>query len=73
MDFFLKNFNFFASHWRMTTKRITKLERHVHLTEKAGLNFETCGVVNATSIYSVAAKFSRLVADLAPKIGDFFL
>ena len=37
----------------------------------AGLDVATCGVANATSFYSVATKFSRLVANLAPKIGDF--
>ena len=40
---------------------------------KAGLDVATCGVANATSFYSVATKFSRLVANLAPKIGDFLL
>ena len=36
----------------------------------AGLDVATCGVANATSFCSVATKFSRLVAYLAPKIGD---
>ena len=40
---------------------------------KAGLDVATCGVANATSFYSVATKFSCLVANLAPKIGDFLL
>ena len=40
---------------------------------EAGLDVATCGVANATSFYSVATKFSRLVANLAPKIGDFLL
>ena len=35
-----------------------------------GLDVATCGVANATSFCSVATKFSRLVAYLAPKIGD---
>ena len=43
----------------------------------SGLDIATCGVANATSFYSVATKFSRLVANLvanlAPKIGDFLL
>ena len=39
----------------------------------AGLDVATRGVANATSFYSVATKFSRLVANLAPKIGDFLL
>ena len=34
--------------------------------ESSGLDVATCGVANAT-------KFSRLVANLAPKIGDFLL
>ena len=34
--------------------------------ESSGLDVATCGVPNAT-------KFSRLVANLAPKIGDFLL
>ena len=38
-----------------------------------GLDVATRGVANATSFYSVATKFSRLVANLAPKIGDFLL
>ena len=38
---------------------------------KSGLDVATCGVANATSFYSVATTFSRLVANLAPKIGDF--
>ena len=38
-----------------------------------GLDVVTCGVTNATSFYAVATKFSRLVANLAPKIGDFLL
>ena len=38
----------------------------------SGLDIATCGVANVTSFYSVATKFSRLVANLAPKIGDFF-
>ena len=44
-----------------------------HLDGKTGLDVATCGVANATSFYSVATKFSRLVANLAPKIGDFLL
>ena len=40
---------------------------------RAGLDVATCGVANATSFYSVATKFSRLVANLAPKIGHFRL
>ena len=44
-----------------------------HLDGKTGLDDATCGVANATSFYSVATKFSRLVANLAPKIGDFLL
>ena len=36
-----------------------------------GLDVVTCGVANATSFYAVATKFSRLVTNLAPKIGDF--
>ena len=39
----------------------------------AGLDVATCGVANATSFYSVAIKFPRLVANLATKIGDFLL
>ena len=39
----------------------------------SGLDLGTSGVTNATSFYSVATKFSRLVANLAPKIGDFLL
>ena len=39
----------------------------------SGLDIVTCGVANATSFYSVVTKFSRLVANLAPKIGDFLL
>ena len=38
-----------------------------------GLDVTTCWVANATRFYSVATKFSRLVANLAPKIGDFLL
>ena len=34
--------------------------------ESSGLDVATCGVANAT-------KFSRLVANLAPRIGDFLL
>ena len=37
------------------------------------LDVATCGVANATSFYTVATKFSRLVAYLAPKIGDSLL
>ena len=48
-----------------------------HTEEKrpaeSGLDVATCGVTNATSFYSVATKFSCLVANLAPKIGDFLL
>ena len=44
-----------------------------HLNEKTGLDVATCGVANATSFYSMATKFSRLVASLASKIGDFLL
>ena len=43
------------------------------IKEAAGLDVATHGVANATSFYSVATKFSRLVANLAPKIGDFLL
>jgi len=39
----------------------------------AGLDVATCGVANATSFYPVATKFSRQVANLDPKIGDFLL
>ena len=39
----------------------------------AGLDVVTRGVTNATSFYSVVTKFSRLVANLALKIGDFLL
>ena len=39
----------------------------------SGLNVATHGVANATRFYSVATKFSHLVANLAPKIGDFLL
>ena len=39
----------------------------------SGLDVATHGVANATSFYSVATKFSRLLANLAPKIGDFLL
>ena len=39
----------------------------------SGLDVATCGVANATSFYALATKFSRLVANLAPKIGDFLL
>ena len=39
----------------------------------SGLDFATRGVTNATSFYSVATKFSCLVANLAPKMGDFLL
>ena len=39
----------------------------------AGLDVVTCGVANAISFYSVATKFSRLVTNLSPKIGDFLL
>ena len=39
----------------------------------SGLDVATCGVANATSFYAVATKFSRLVANLASKIGDFLL
>ena len=38
-----------------------------------GLDVATCGVTIVTSFYSVATKLSRLVANLAPKIGDFLL
>ena len=39
------------------------------------LDVATCGVTNATSFYALAPKykFSHLVANLAPKIGDFLL
>ena len=36
-----------------------------------GLDVATRGVANATSFYALATKFSLLVANLAPKIGDF--
>ena len=39
----------------------------------SGLEITTCGIANATSFYSMATKFSRLVANLAPQIGDFLL
>ena len=39
----------------------------------SGLDVATHGVANATSVYSVATKFSRLLANLAPKVGDFLL
>ena len=39
----------------------------VVLVTYSGLNVATCGVANATSFYSVATKFSCLVANLAPK------
>ena len=32
-----------------------------------GLDVATCGVANVTSFYSVATKFSHLVANLAPQ------
>ena len=44
-----------------------------HRLVTTGLDVATCGVANATSFYSVATKFSRLVANLATKIGDFLL
>ena len=37
----------------------------------SGLEVVASRVANVTSFYSVATKFSRLVANLAPKIGDF--
>ena len=40
---------------------------------ESGLDVAPCGVANATSFYSMATKFSRLVTNLAPKIGDFLL
>ena len=43
------------------------------LAIEAGLDVVTCGVANAASFYLVVTKFSRLVANLAPKIGDFLL
>ena len=43
------------------------------LFDSPGLDVATCGVANATSFYSVATKFSPLVANLATKIGDFLL
>ena len=36
----------------------------------SGLDVATCGVANVTRFYSVATKFSSLVANLAPKICD---
>ena len=45
----------------------------LYLNSSSGLDVATCGVANATSFYSVATKFSRLVANLAPKIGDSLL
>ena len=38
-----------------------------------GLDVAIRGVAKATRFYSVATKFSRLVANLAPKIDDFLL
>ena len=40
--------------------------------DNPGLDVATCGVAN-TSFYSVVTRFSRLVANLALKIGDFLL
>ena len=37
----------------------------------AGFDIPTCGFANATSFYSVATKFSHLVANLASKMGNF--
>ena len=42
-------------------KKVGSLDSHT------GLDVATRGVANATSFYSVATKFSRLVANLAPK------
>ena len=50
-----------------------KFSSYWHFTNQSGLYVATCGVANATSFYSVAFKFSRLVANLATKIGDFLL
>ena len=44
-----------------------------HLPWLLDYDVATCGVANTTSFYSVATKFSRLVTNLAPKIGDFIL
>ena len=49
------------------------VSKRLHEFTRAGLDVATRGVANATSFYSVATKFSRLVANLAPKIGDFLL
>jgi len=57
-------------HWLLFLNQIQQL---LAPYKPPGLNVATCGVVNATSFYSVATKFSRLVANLATKIGDFLL
>ena len=49
---------------------INKPITHLNLT--SGLDVATCEVANATSVYSVATKFSHLVANLAPKVTSFF-
>ena len=36
-----------------------------------GIDMATCGFASATSFYSVATKFSHLVANLASKMGNF--
>ena len=46
---------------------------NLKLVYSTGLDVETFGVANVTSFYSVASKFSCLVANLAPKIGAFFV
>ena len=45
----------------------------VRFFQFTGLDVATIWVANATRFYSVATKFSRLAANLAPKIGDFLL
>ena len=56
---------------------LCRLPMQIHITciacDVTGLDVATCGVANATSFHSVATKFSHLVANLAPKIGDFLL
>ena len=51
----------------------TFLECIIAKSFDTGLDIATCGVATATTFYSVATKFPRLVANLAPKIGDFLL
>ena len=54
--------------WDLTM--INKSITHLNLT--SGLDVATCEVANATSFYSVATKFSRLVANLASWVTFFF-